>query len=422
MNVEIISVGTELLLGDILNTNAQYVSKELAILGINVYRQSTVGDNEDRLIECFDDAFKNSDIVITTGGLGPTGDDITKECAAKYFGQEMVLHEESWGKIKDIFAKLGKKGNIAPNNKKQAYFPIESQILINNNGTAPGAIFEKDNKKIIVLPGPPYEMKPMFQESVKPYLMKFTDSVFESKYIRFFGIGESYLEIKLLELLDKQTNPTIALYAKQGEVLVRVTAKANTKEECFDIIDEEIEEIKNIAGEYIYTIGGEDIASSQTELNNVVAKLLIQKNKKIAIAESCTGGLISASLVEYPGISEVLLEGCVTYSNEAKMSRLGVSKSTLEKFGAVSVETAMEMAKGVAENLNADIGISTTGIAGPDGGSDEKPVGLVYIGIYAKGQTMAKKCNFAGSRNKIRTRATNEAINQVRLILESSIF
>ncbi|WAW14004.1 competence/damage-inducible protein A [Peptostreptococcus equinus] len=415
MNIELISVGTELLLGDIVNTNAQYISKELALLGINVHKQVTVGDNMDRLLDCFSKAFEKSDIVLTTGGLGPTGDDITKEAAAKFFDQKMLLDEKSWEKIKERVLKFtGDINKIPKNNIKQAMFPKEAMIIPNNNGTAPGAIFEKDGKRIIVMPGPPKEMMAMFNEGVLPYLKKETDSVFASKYIRLYGIGESALEIKLLDILDKQDNPTVALYAKEGEVLIRVTAKAPDKEECLKLVQEKIKEIEEICGEYIYLIGDESISSSQTELDNVVAKLLIENKKTIAVAESCTGGMIAANLINYPGISECLLEGCVTYSNNAKMNRLGVKKDTLDELGAVSSQTAIEMAIGIAKTSGADIGLSTTGVAGPDGGSEEKPVGLVYIGLYVDGQEFVYKNIFSGNRLKIRERATRQALDYVR--------
>ena len=420
MNVEIISVGTELLLGDILNTNAQYLSKELANLGLNVYKQVTVGDNIDRLVNCFKEAFEVSDVdmVITTGGLGPTGDDITKEAAAKYFGQELILDEKSWGEIKEKCAKFsGGMNKIPQNNIKQAMFPKEADIIRNDYGTAPGAIFKKDSKKILVMPGPPREMKAMFVEQVLPTLQGNSNLILMSKYIRFFGIGESALEIELKKILEEQTNPTVALYAKEAEVMVRVTAGASSEDECIKLLDKKIEEISSICGKYIYLIGDDSISSSQTEMDRVVAELLVKNDITISVAESCTGGLVAANLINYPGISSVLLEGCVTYSNEAKMKRLGVKKETLENYGAVSSQTAEEMAAGIAKSLNSEIGVSITGIAGPDGGTSKKPVGLVYFGIYYKGETFSVKRIFSGDRRKVRERATREALNQVRLLL-----
>lgn len=408
MRAEIITVGTEILLGDIMNTNSQFLAKELANLGIDVYYQSTVGDNENRLYECFEDSLKRSDIVITTGGLGPTNDDITKEVAAKYFNQDLILHESSWDKIKDYFKKINIE--LTQNNKKQALFPKECIVLENNNGTAPGAIFSKDDKYIILLPGPPKEMVPMFNEKVKPYIERLTNTKLVSKTIRLMGIGESLLEEKIIDIIKNQTNPTIAPYAKDGEVTLRITAKAKDIKEAEVLINDMESKVKERVGAYIY---GYD----NTSLEEVVAKLLVEKNFTISVSESCTGGMVSSSLINYPGISSVFMEGCVTYSNEAKINRLGVKKETLDKYGAVSEEIAIEMAQGIAKNFNTDIGISTTGVAGPDGGTEEKPVGLVYAGIYIKGKTVVKQFNFTGNRQDVRVKTTKNLLNELRLEL-----
>ena len=408
MKAEIITVGTEILLGDIVNTNSQFLAKELASLGLDVYYQSTVGDNESRLMDTLNESLDRSDIIITTGGLGPTNDDITKEVAAKCFNQELVFYNDIWKDIKQYFEKIG----VEPteNNKKQAYFPKDCIILNNSNGTAPGAILKKENKIIIVLPGPPKEMIPMFNNELKKYLENLTDYKLISRTLRFFGIGESELEDKLSDIINNQTNPTIAPYAKEGEVTLRITAKSYTKDDADNLIDEVENKIKTLVGKYLYGYG-------ETTLEETVAKLLVEKNLTIAVSESCTGGMVSSTLIDYPGISQVFMEGCVTYSNEAKMSRLGVNKETLDSFGAVSTETAIEMAKGVAMNLKTNVGLSTTGIAGPGGGTAEKPVGLVYIGLYINGKTKVKKLNLAGSREKIRVKATKEALNFLRLAL-----
>ncbi|MCR1848704.1 competence/damage-inducible protein A [Paeniclostridium sordellii] len=408
MKAEIITVGTEILLGDIVNTNSQFLAKELASLGLDVYYQSTVGDNESRLMDTLNESLDRSDIIITTGGLGPTNDDITKEVAAKCFNQELVFYNDIWKDIKQYFEKIG----VEPteNNKKQAYFPKDCIILNNSNGTAPGAILKKENKMIIVLPGPPKEMIPMFNNELKKHLENLTDYKLISRTLRFFGIGESELEDKLSDIINNQTNPTIAPYAKEGEVTLRITAKSYTKDDADNLIDEVENKIKTVVGKYLYGYG-------ETTLEETVAKLLVEKKLTIAVSESCTGGMVSSTLIDYPGISQVFMEGCVTYSNEAKMSRLGVKKETLDNFGAVSTETAIEMAKGVAMNLKTNVGLSTTGIAGPGGGTTEKPVGLVYIGLYINGKTKVKKLNLAGSREKIRVKATKEALNFLRLEL-----
>ncbi len=408
MRAEIITVGTEILLGDIVNTNSQFLAKELANLGVEVYYQGTVGDNEDRLLESLEESLHRSDMVITTGGLGPTKDDLTKETAAKLFNQELVFHEESWREIEAYFNKLGKVPT--ENNKKQAYFPKEAIVLKNNNGTAPGAILKKDNKTIIVLPGPPREMKPMFEEHVKPYLQYLTDDILVSKTLRFYGIGESSLENAIIDIINEQSNPTIAPYAKDTEVTLRITAKAISEEVAMDLINPVIDKIEDRVGQYIYSQG-------ESTLEDTVAEMLVNKNLTISVAESCTGGMVSSNLINYPGISSVFMEGCITYSNEAKMKSLGVKKETLDKFGAVSEETAREMAEGIARRYNTNIGISTTGIAGPEGGTKEKPVGLVYFGIYINGKTIVKRYIFNGSRQQVRLRATKTILNDLRLEL-----
>lgn len=408
MKAEIITVGTEILLGDILNTNCRYLSRELAAMGIEMYYQITVGDNEERLLKTLKESLNRSDIVICTGGLGPTEDDITKEVCAKYFGYELELHKPSLDAMIERFKHM----NRVPtkNNEKQAYFPKEAYILKNDNGTAPGCIMEKEGKMIVVLPGPPREMESMFENYVKPYLSKLTDDVIESEVLRIIGVGESKVENDILDIIDSQTNPTIATYAKGYECTLRITAKAKSVEEAKELIKPMSDEMKRRFGQSLYATG-------ETSIEEVVAKMLVENNLKIAVAESCTGGMVSASLINYPGISSVFMEGCVTYSNEAKMKSLGVKKETLDVYGAVSDKCAKEMACGVAARYNTNIGIATTGIAGPGGGTDEKPVGLVYFGIYINGKVITKKYVFNGDRQGVRERATRTILNDLRLEL-----
>ena len=408
IKAEIITVGTEILLGDILNTNTHYLANELANMGIDVYYQITVGDNEDRLYRQIDESFKRSDLVILTGGLGPTQDDITKEVCVKYLNLKMKFHEEYWQKIIEIHNKM--KRVPTENNKKQAYFPENSIIASNKYGTAPGCIIKKDNKTIIIMPGPPKEMKPMFENHIKPYLLKDNKKIIKSKVIRIIGVGESKIENDLLDLIEKQVNPTIATYAKDGECTVRITAKSNTVEEVEKLMLPVCEEIKNRFKEKVY-------AEGETTIEEVVAKMLVENNLKIAVAESCTGGMVSSALIDYPGISSVFMEGCVTYSNEAKVMSLGVKEETLNTVGAVSEECAKEMAEGVAKRHNTNIGLSTTGIAGPQGGTTEKPVGLVYMGITINNKTIVKKYIFNGDRQQIRSRACKTLLNDLRLEL-----
>jgi nicotinamide-nucleotide amidase len=407
VNVELLSVGTELLLGDILNTNAQYLSRELAGMGFSVYRQTTVGDNRERLLAALDAAFSASDIVITTGGLGPTEDDLTKETVFDYFGLASEMHEESLNRIIERFRKLNRP--MAESNKKQALFPKEAFVLPNDNGTAPACIVEKNGKIAVVLPGPPREMMPIFDEQVRPYLSKFCDGTIVSRTIKFIGIGESAMEQKVIDLI-KSENPTVAPYAKFAECQLRVSARAKDEKTARGMIRPIEDEIRRRMGADLY---GYDTDA----LEDVVARLVISKKMTLATAESCTGGLVTAKLVNFAGASAFFMQSAVCYSNEAKIQRLGVNPGTLDKFGAVSEECCVEMAEGIARTSSTDIGISTTGIAGPDGGTAEKPVGLVYIGISVRGNTTVKRCTFNGTRNTVRERAALEALDMLRRAL-----
>lgn len=405
MKAEILAVGTELLLGDILNTNAQFLAQELANLGIEVYYQTVVGDNPKRLKDTIFHAFSRADFIITTGGLGPTEDDLTKETAAEYFGERLILDERALGRIRKYFDRTGRV--MTENNVKQAMVPEKNGIVLyNDNGTAPGIIMEKNGKMIVMLPGPPRETIPMFQNQVKPYLAKRQEFTFVSRILRVAEVGESAMEERVKDIIDAQTNPTIAPYAKDGEAILRITAKARDEEEANRLIDPVAAVLKERLGDAVYGEG-------ETDLETVVAEQLLQKQLTLAVAESCTGGMIASKLVEYPGISAALVEGCVTYSNEAKMHRLGVKAETLEKYGAVSEETAKEMAEGIARTSGADIGLATTGVAGPES-SEGKPVGLVYIAVAYKGKTEVYTCHFVGKRNKIRERAAYTALNRLR--------
>ncbi len=405
MQAEILSIGTELLLGDIVNTNAQYLSKKLAESGIYVYYQAVVGDNPQRIKETFENAFKRSDMIITTGGLGPTKDDLTKEMAAEYFGKKMVFHEEEWHKITALFQK--QNWTMSEGNKKQAFFPEGAIILNNSRGTAPGCIIREKGKIAVLLPGPPKEMTHMFEKEVMPYLAQFQEGIIHSKVLRICGIGESTMAERIEDIIDAQTNPTVAPYAKEMEVTLRITAKGRNLEEVNNLIAPVEKKIRERLGENIYGEG-------ETSLEEVVGEALVNKGLTISVAESCTGGIITARLVNYPGISSVLKEGAVTYSNGAKVRYLGVREDTLEKFGAVSAETAGEMAAGIASVSNTHIGLSTTGIAGPGGGTPEKPVGLVYTGLHLNGETKIKKIQCAGDRNKIRNRTAVIALDWLR--------
>ena len=408
MICEIVSVGTELLLGQILNTNAQYLSVQLGLMGVDVYYQTTVGDNAMRLEEAFRRALTRSDVVILTGGLGPTQDDITKEVVASGLGLSMEEHQPTTKRLQDFFARRGSA--MTPNNLRQAMFPVGAIILENANGTAPACIIETQGKAVIVLPGPPNEMQPLFEKSVKPYLQARSGFTIASRVLRIIGIGESSVEHAIADIINTQTNPTVAPYAALGEVTLRITAKCNKGDDATPLLDTMEMRIRDVLGDTIYAVDA-------PSMEHVVAGMLLKSKKRLALAESCTGGMIASALVKFPGISSVLCEGLIPYSNEAKTRRLGVKKETLERYGAVSSETALEMAEGLLGGGNANIALSVTGIAGPDGGTEEKPVGLVYAALADKACTKVEKFQFWGPRDRIRAMSTLYALNMLRLYL-----
>lgn len=374
-SAEILCIGTEILMGDIINTNAAYIAKELAGLGINVYHQSVVGDNPQRLKESLALAFSRADIVITTGGLGPTYDDLSKETIAAYFNRKLVMDEESLHAIECHFLRLNRV--MTDNNKKQAMMPEGCVIFANHNGTAPGCAIEgeggQQGKTAIMLPGPPREMKPMFEQGVKPFLLKDSDTRLVSHTMHFFGIGESMLESILHELMEESTNPTVAPYAKTGEVQLRVTARVKQGEDAEALLQPVMEQIKEKVGEFLYGI---DVGDLQT----AAVRALKKKNLHVAVAESCTGGYVAKRITDVSGASDVFECGICSYSNRIKHQILGVKQETLDTFGAISEETVREMAEGVRRISGAEIGVSVTGNAGPQA-SEGKGVGLVYIGV-----------------------------------------
>ncbi len=410
-SAEILCVGTELLLGDIVNTNAAFLSSRLADLGINVYRHTVVGDNPERLKKALALALEESDLVITSGGLGPTYDDLTKETVASAFGREMYLHTESLERIEAYFSRTGRV--MTENNKKQAMMPVGATVLRNDYGTAPAlALFDEDkNKTVIMLPGPPNELIPIFNEQVTPYLETRSDAILLSKNVNIFGMGESAVETELKGLMQNATNPTVAPYCKEGEVRLRVTAKAENKETASLMCDEMIEKIKQTeVGKFIYGVDADT-------LERAVVGFLREKGMTLAAAESCTGGLIAKRITDVVGSSEIFLGSCVTYAESAKQALVGVSAETLKKYGAVSEQTAAEMARGARLALGSDIAVSTTGVAGPGGGTEEKPVGTVFIGISTKDGERVKKLSLSSmkSRSYIRNVSVNHVLS---LILE----
>ncbi len=406
MIVELISVGTEILLGNIVNTNAAYLSEKCAGLGLSCYYQDVVGDNEERLFETIKTALSRADILLLSGGLGPTQDDLTKEVAAKAFGRKLYLHEESKASIQKFFEKRGLE--ITDNNWKQAMMPEDCIVVDNPNGTAPGVIMEQDGKHVILMPGPPNEMISMFEKSIMPYLSKLQSCVIFSQTVKVCGVGESKAETMVQDLIDEQSNPTIATYAKTGEVHLRVTARAEDEKAARKLVKPIIKELKGRFGNHVYT------TDDEVTLEKAVVDLLLANKLTVSTVESCTGGLVAARLINVPGVSEVFKSGYITYSNKAKRRLLGIKKSTLLKHGAVSEEIAREMAKGAALVSKSDVTVSITGIAGPDGGSEEKPVGLVYIGCNVCGRTTVKECHFSGNRTKIRENTVSSALSLMR--------
>lgn len=404
MIAEILGVGTELLMGQIANTDAQYLSKQMADLGINVYYHQVVGDNPARMRETFQRAWERSDLVIATGGLGPTQDDITKEIIAQCLGREMVLDPASKEHLEAYF-KDGRA--MTPNNLRQAYFPEGSRILPNRRGTAPGCILEQEGKAVVILPGPPFELTDMFEQQVLPYLQARSGERIASKFLRIYGAGESQVSYELRDLIDNQTNPTLATYVGFGEVMLRITAKVKLGEDAEPLIAPVEAVVRERFGEKIYGAG-------DAPLHEVVARMLMDQGKTLSLAESCTGGMIAQQLVEIPGVSSVLMEGVVCYSNQAKVRRLGVQESTLAAHGAVSEQTAREMAQGSRRIAGTDYALAVTGIAGPDGGTPEKPVGLVYVALDSARGCEVVELRLSGDRQRIRMRTALSALDLLR--------
>ena len=405
VNAELIAVGTEILLGDIVNTDAQLISQGLSELGINVFYQTVVGDNPARLRHVIETARDRADIIITTGGLGPTLDDLTKETLATVFGKKMALHQPSLDRLTEFFNKIGRE--MTKNNEKQAWLPEGCTVFTNLWGTAPGCAFEAYGKHVLMLPGPPRECNPMWKECAMPYLYKLAGGCIVSHNIRVFGLGESSMEHILHDMMEKSKNPTIAPYAKTSECFARVTAKAVTTEECEKLLEPVVREIVELLGDDVY---GVDVDS----LEQVVGDGLRAKGLKLAVAESCTGGLLSKRITDISGCSDYYLGGVCSYANEVKMNVLGVRKETLDTVGAVSAETAEQMAAGVAKALGADIGVGITGIAGPGGGTEDKPAGLVYISVWYDGKFFTRKTNSSFGRDRVRMQAASTALDLIR--------
>ncbi|MET0785805.1 MAG: competence/damage-inducible protein A [Paenisporosarcina sp.] len=416
MNAEIIAVGSELLLGQITNTNARYISSQLAELGINVYYHTVVGDNANRLKDAIQLAESRADLIIFSGGLGPTKDDLTKETIARHLDTRLVMDDEAMQSIEAFFQRLNRP--MTDNNKKQALVLEDCQVLTNYNGMAPGMFYSNQDKVYILLPGPPKEMEPMFQLEAKPLLAKWLNQgeVIVSHVLRFYGIGEAELETKIHDLLDSQSNPTIAPLASDGEVMLRITAKASTDQEAENLISKTEQLLMDRVGNYLYGYNNDSLASRTVEL-------LQEKNWTISAAESLTAGLFQSELAAIPGASAILIGGMVTYSTDSKITHLGVSKEIIEQHGVVSEECAVAMATQIKAVFNTDIGVGLTGAAGPSS-LEGKPAGTVWIAIaFPNGDVKSHELHLSDMRNTNRLRAVKrtcyEIIHQLTVVNES---
>ena len=405
---ELIAVGTELLLGNIANTDAQMLSKGLSALGINVYYHTVVGDNPARLRAAVDLAKSRADIIITTGGLGPTCDDLTKTILAEAFGLPLVFHEPSARRIRAYFDRMGRE--MTDNNLQQAMLPQGCTVLDNDWGTAPGVAFEKDGVHVIMLPGPPRECRAMFDHRAAPYLRALADGVIVSRTLKLFGIGESSMEAQLRETMEAMTNPTLAPYAKEGECELRITAKAADEASARALIAPAEEKLRARFGSLIY---GADVPS----LEAAVLALLKERGLTLGSAESCTGGLIAKRMTDLPGASAVFRGGVVSYTNAVKAGVLGVPEELLEKHGAVSGPVARAMAQGARQVLGCDLAVSATGVAGPDPDDRGNPVGLVYVALAAGEDTWVRELQLGKGRERVRTVAASNAFDLVRRYL-----
>jgi nicotinamide-nucleotide amidase len=412
-SAEIVTVGTEMLLGDLVDTNTAWISQRLAELGVGIYRHTTIGDNSERIVAALRDAASRSDLVVTTGGLGPTSDDLTNACISTLTGREMVEYQEARDHVDTMFAKFGR--TPTSNNYKQALFPEGTELIPNPVGTAMGALVEWEGTLFATLPGVPTEMKSMFEATLEPLVRARSEGSIVSKTLHFAGIGESALAEKVQEFLDA-TDPTVAPLAGQGRVRLRITTRAATDEEAQEKIAPVEKEIIARLSDYYFGEGDETLEGS-------VGRLLGDRGATLALAESCTGGLLAKRLTDMPGSSAYFTEGLVTYSNESKERLLGVSPAMIMDHGAVSEPVAREMAEGARRISGADYGLSVTGIAGPDGGTEEKPVGLVFVGISDATDTFAERLDltaWARSRDSIRERSANRALDLLRLRLEEN--
>jgi len=411
VRAEIISVGTELLLGEIVDTNAAFLGRRLAELGVDVYHRQTVGDNQVRLVAALQLALSRSDLVLVSGGLGPTMDDITREALAEVLGDRLVLDEAAVRHLEAYFSRIGRA--MTDNNRRQAYRPDGADFIANRRGTAPGILARYQGRTIVCMPGVPRELETMFEEEVVPRLFASTGDkrVIKSRMLLLTGLGESAAEAAIADIIKEQTNPTIASYAGLGEVRLRLTAAAAGAEEALALIEPLEARLRERLGDAVYGVDSDT-------LEGVVAEKLISRGLVLAVAESCTGGLVSHRLTNIPGSSAFFRQGLIVYSNEAKKELLDVPDELLEEYGAVSPQVAEAMARGVRLVGDADLGLAITGIAGPGGATPTKPVGLVYLALASDGDCIVEKHTFSGQREEVKYRASQAALNLLRLHLQ----
>jgi nicotinamide-nucleotide amidase len=407
---EILAVGTEILLGNIANTDAQDVSQALSELGINVFFHTVVGDNPERVKAAVAIAKERADIIITTGGLGPTFDDLTKQTLAEAFGKRLVFDEASAQAIRDYFSKIP-GAVMTENNMQQAYLPEGCIPFPNSCGTAPGCAFESRGKHVLMLPGPPRECRAMLKTGAIPYLKSLSDKEIDSHNIHIFGMGESAVEDRLHDIMTQLENPTLAPYAKDGECMLRVTAKADSKEAAEAMMAPVVAKVREILGDKVY---GVDTGT----LENTVLQLLIRAGKTVATAESCTGGLLAKRLTDIPGASAAFLGSTVTYSSASKAALLGVDSGVLQREGPVCETVACQMAEGVRKAFGADYGVGITGIAGPDSDGSGKEVGTVFVAMSGPNGTFCRSLHLGSDRSRTRTTAANHALDMIRRDLE----
>ena len=412
MICEILSVGTELLMGQIANTDAQFLARRLSMLGITMHRQTTVGDNPGRVKAALGEALARADLVITTGGLGPTEDDLTKEMVAEYFGLPMELHEESLQRIAAYFSAVGRP--MRENNRKQAYMPRGARVMPNRKGTAPGCVVEAGGKIVAVLPGPPFELTDMYEQQLEPYLLSLSDKVIASRFLHIVGVGESEVETRLLDLFHSDS-PTLALYCNPGEVTARLTVMCGRNEDPAPLLEPVEREIRRRMGSALYAEG------IDVSLAKEIVRRLTARGETLAVAESLTGGMLASQIVDVPGASQVLVEGHVTYATEAKARVLGVPRDILDTVGPVSEACARSMAEGARRVSGATWALATTGVAGPGGGTEETPVGTVFVALAGPdGETRVKRLALRSDRARIRAMSCLHALNLLRLRLDEN--